>query len=249
MLTTYAPRVSAHPTRIGARRDIATIRVLVVHTSEGGETATAAEGLARFISTPRTETNLASYHYIADHDQVIPVVPDNYVAYANAGANHDGLSICHPGRAAQTSEQWDDEASSAQREQVARWLADKSAEHGIPLVKITATELVNGARGVCGHVDVTKAYKRSTHTDPGPNYPWDRLIDRARQLANPPTPPDQDGDDELTQDQANQLQGAFVAADKALQIIVQLDARLSALEARWDETVAKAVRAGYGLPT
>lgn len=230
MIATYAPRVAAHPTRTGVKRDVGIIRLLVVHTSEGGEGDLSAEGLARFIATPRTATNLASYHYIADHDRVIPIVPDDHVAYANAGANHDGLSICHPGKAAQTAAQWGDESSRAQLEQVARWLADKAAEYHIPLVKITATELVTGDRGVCGHVDVTKAYKRSTHTDPGPDYPWLQVIARARQLAQPQ--PDPDGDDELNQDQANQLQGAFVAADKALQIVTgQVLPALAALTA------------------
>lgn len=179
---TYAPRVPAHPTRTGARRTL-TPRLLVVHTSEGGEGPTSAEGLAGFIASPATSGNVASYHYIADHERIIPIVPDDYVAYANAGANHDSLSICHPGKAGQTTTEWADPASAAQIEQVARWLADKSDEYSIPLDWLDPSAVFAGTRGVCGHNEVSKAFKRSTHTDPGTSYPWALVLGRARQLS------------------------------------------------------------------
>ena len=87
----YAPRVPAHPTRTGTART-SPIRLLVVHTSEGGEAPAAAENLAAFIARPRVQNadgswNLASYHYIADNDRVIPVVPDGFLANAAGGGN------------------------------------------------------------------------------------------------------------------------------------------------------------------
>lgn len=197
MFTSYAPRVAAHPTRTGAKRATSPIRLLVVHTSEGAELDISAEALAKFIATPRTATNLASYHYIADWNRVIPIVPDDYVAYANAGANSDGLSICYPGRAGQSAAEWADPASTAQHEQVARWLADKSAEYHIPLVKLDAARVLAGARGVCGHLDVSLAYGRSTHTDPGPFFPWTQVIQQAERLLAPPIPAPVEEDDDV----------------------------------------------------
>jgi hypothetical protein len=191
MFTNYSARYPANPTRVGVRRTNRP-NLLVVHTSEGGELAVSAEALARFIQTPRTATNLASYHYITDTESVIPVVPDGFVAYAAAGGNAQGLHICHPGRAGQSRDDWFDTNSSGMLEQVARWLADKSAEYDIPLNKLTTVQVARGAPGVCGHVEVSQAFGKSTHTDPGKGYPWDWVIDRARALRDPApdtTPP------------------------------------------------------------
>lgn len=190
MFTTYAPRVAANPTRTGVQRDTSAIRLLVVHTSEGSENTTSAEALASFIATPRTSTNLASYHYVADTDDVIPIVPDNFVAFANAGANSDGLSICYPGTAAQNADQWHDANSDAMHEQVARWLADKTVQYRIPLIQLGTEQVKAGARGVCGHNEVSQAFHQSTHTDPGPSYPWAFVLNRARQLLAAPNPED-----------------------------------------------------------
>ena len=187
---TYAPIKRAHPTRTGAHRSTAAIRLLILHTSEGSEGLISAENLTVFIASPRSATNLASYHYVFDTDCVRPCVPDDYVAYATGGANHDGLAACYPGKAYQSAAEWNDEISNLQHEQAARWLADKALQYGIPLVRLTPAQIVAGQRGVCGHVDVTNAYHKSTHTDPGPHFPWDKVIDRARQFTSPidPTP-------------------------------------------------------------
>lgn len=193
--TTYAKRCPAHPTRCGAKRDVGGIRLLVIHTSEGAELPTSAEALARFIGTPKTvdpltgkTINVASYHYIADTDCVMPVVPDDCVAFANAGANHDGLSICYPGKAGQSIDQWHDANSDAMHEQVARWLADQSRRYKIPLTRLSAGDVKAGRRGVCGHNEVSLAFKASTHTDPGPSFPWAAVLERARRLLAPPIP-------------------------------------------------------------
>lgn len=187
-MTVYAPRVPAHSTRTGVKRTTP-ILYLVVHTSEGGETLPAAEQLAAYIATPRTADNLASYHYIADTDRVIPVVPDNYIAYAAGGGNANGLHICHPGKANQTAEQWGDANSADQLEQVAQWLAEKATQYDIPLRHISPGELQAGKKGVCGHVDITNAFHKTTHTDPGSGYPWPTVIARANAIAAPPAKP------------------------------------------------------------
>ena len=187
-MATYAQRMSANPTRTGAHRGTDGIRWLVIHTSEGGEGLTSAENLAAFIQTPRTSTNLASYHYIFDTDRIIPIVPDAWIAYAAGGGNAQGLHACYPGKAGQTPEQWADNVSSAQHEQAAQWLVDKGREYDIPLVKLGADDLRAGKRGVCGHHDVSLAFKKSDHTDPGKAYPWTTVLGRAQQLAAPPVP-------------------------------------------------------------
>jgi hypothetical protein len=46
----------------------------------------------------------------------------------------------------------------------------------VPKVRLSAADLVAGKHGVCGHVDVSRAFHQSDHSDPGPNFPWDEFM-------------------------------------------------------------------------
>ena len=50
---------------------------------------------------------------------------------------------------------------------------------------LVAADLVAGRRGITGHVEVSRAFKRSDHWDPGPGFPIESFLDdvRARQQA------------------------------------------------------------------
>jgi hypothetical protein len=179
--TTYGPRCDVHPDRYGATRSTSGLRLLVVHTSEGSEGSSSAENLCSFLTSQGDRFNAdgsrygASYHYLTDTDRVLPAVPDNVVAYSAAGANHDGLHVCIPGKAAQTREQWLDTISAGYIGQLAQVMTDLAARYTIPLRRLSVADIIEGKRGYCGHHDISLAYRRSTHTDPGPLFPWDRL--------------------------------------------------------------------------
>lgn len=170
-------------------------RLLVVHTSEGGETANAAENLCSFMGTKGDRLNTAtgnwygaSYHYVTDTDEsLIPAVWDNVVAFAAAGANNNGIHLCIPGKAGQTRTQWLDADSTAHIRSLAWGMERKAAEFSIPLRRLTVAQVRDGVAGYCGHADVSKAFGQSDHTDPGSAFPWDVL---AKFLAPDPPPPD-----------------------------------------------------------
>jgi hypothetical protein len=42
----------------------------------------------------------------------------------------------------------------------------------VPIVLLSAADLVAGKHGVCGHDDVSAAWHQTNHSDPGPNFPW-----------------------------------------------------------------------------
>jgi N-acetyl-anhydromuramyl-L-alanine amidase AmpD len=65
-------------------------------------------------------------------------------------------------------------------ERAARLTADVCARHGIPLRRLRAVDLVADKRGVTGHADVSAAFHRSDHWDPGPDFPWTRFLRSAR---------------------------------------------------------------------
>ena len=64
--------------------------------------------------------------------------------------------------------------------------ADAAAQHclkySLPPVKLTDKELDAGHRGIIGHDQATRVYRKSTHTDPGPNFPWPRFVGMVQAL-------------------------------------------------------------------
>jgi hypothetical protein len=53
------------------------------------------------------------------------------------------------------------------------WIGEEAARYRVPLVKIGADDIVAGRSGVCGHGDCSAAGAGGSHSDPGPNFPWD----------------------------------------------------------------------------
>ncbi len=184
----YGPRTNVHSSRHGPVKNTKNI-LIVLHTSEGGEQTFSAEALSRFMETPRSGTNLASYNVVFDTDQVIPAVPYNVVPYAAGGGNSVGVHGCFPGRAGQTREDWLDDTSFAMIRQAALWILDVHAELGIPIKRLTWQEVKAGASGVCDHYDITRAFKKTDHTDVGPGFPWDVLFEEIGAV-QPPSKPD-----------------------------------------------------------
>jgi hypothetical protein len=186
------PRVTPHPDR--ASGALTAPRVIVVHTTEGGEGLASAEGLAGFCAGPktpifnqkgeRTGTNVASYHWVCDADSVIPLAPENVIANHAAGANGFSIGICLTGKAGQTAAEWADEMSAPAVELAARLAGERAQALGIPLRRLSSDELKAGASGICGHINVNEAFHKTDHTDPGNDFPWDRFLALAHDQTN-----------------------------------------------------------------
>ncbi|QEM41576.1 lysin A, N-acetylmuramoyl-L-alanine amidase domain [Gordonia phage Forza] len=63
-------------------------------------------------------------------------------------------------------------------QQVARW----SKDYGIPLVVLSVADVKAGKKGICGHNEISLAFRQSDHTDPGPNFPKQWIVNRAKQI-------------------------------------------------------------------
>lgn len=143
-----------------------------IHTMEAPEKGTTAEAVANYFATTNTR---ASAHYNIDSDSIVQSVRDNDVAYAAPGANRHGLHIEHAGYAAQSPAGWDDQYSQDMLALSAKLVADKCREYAIPPIRLSPADLKAGLKGICGHIDFTKAFGGS-HTDPGGNFPWDDYL-------------------------------------------------------------------------
>jgi N-acetylmuramoyl-L-alanine amidase len=151
------------------------IDLLVFHDMEYPETPEGAEWCAGFFAAATAPR--ASCHYSVDSNSIVQSVRDPDVAWHAPGANHNGIGIEHAGYAKQSRTEWLDPYSRAELAKSATLFARLARLYFIPLVRLTPEELRSGARGLCGHADVTSAFgPPGGHHDPGINFPWDVFV-------------------------------------------------------------------------
>jgi hypothetical protein len=149
--------------------------LVVIHSTEGGRKKGAARAVAGWFGGKQAPK--ASSHYVVDDDEVIACVKEEDVAWAAPGANKTGIQIEVCGYAKYTAEEW---LSGNLLQRVAGLVADICRRHQIPAEKIGPAELLAGRRGITGHVDASKAWKKSSHFDPGVHFPWPEFIEMVR---------------------------------------------------------------------
>ncbi len=120
-------------------------------------------------------------HNCVDADSITQSVKEEYVAWHAPGANRVGIGIEMCGRAAQTPEQWDDDFSRSVLRRTARLTAALCRRWNLPVQFVDAAALKYNVRGITTHAEVTKAFKQSTHTDPGKHFPMDEFLRLVRE--------------------------------------------------------------------
>jgi hypothetical protein len=193
----YSTLGPPHPDRVGARRLLPPLWI-VLHTSEQRlEGPNAARDLARYITSPGDRTTSSggrygsSYHDVVDVGRVVwRTVPHDRVAFSAPGANTQGLHVCMPGRAGQDLAGWSDGYSTALIDTLAAYIVDQAEAYDIaPLMPLTVADLQAGRGGVTDHYRIGRAFGRTDHTDVGSAFPWDRLADAVQALIRPTPPP------------------------------------------------------------
>lgn len=173
----------ASPNRYAGRASA--VEVIVIHTMEAPEGAATAEQIAAYFAKPSTR---ASAHVCADSDSLVRCVADQDTAWAAPGANANGLQLELAGYAKQTAAEWADAYSTAMLELAAQQCAEWVRKYGIPVRHLTVAELKAGRMGFVAHDDVSKAFGKSTHWDPGPNFPWGPFLARVSALVSGAVP-------------------------------------------------------------
>jgi N-acetyl-anhydromuramyl-L-alanine amidase AmpD len=137
------------------------VRLIVIHTAEGALTYKA---LGNYFANPASE--VSSHTGIDDTPGVIGeyVKPDRS-AWTAGSVNGYSVQTELCAFAGWSAAEWD--RHPVMLENCAQWVAEEAARYGIPLVR-------SSSNGVCGHVDVP-----GDHWDPGPNFPYDRVISMA----------------------------------------------------------------------
>jgi N-acetyl-anhydromuramyl-L-alanine amidase AmpD len=156
----------------------APVRLVVLHTIEIVEIAAAAERCAAYFASVTKPQ--VSAHYCVDSDSVVQCVPEADTAFTAPGANHDGVHIEMAGYARQTAAEWADPYSVAMLDRTALLVADICKRHDLPAQLVDESGLLGGTKGITTHAFVSRAFKRSNHTDPGPSFPMEKFLQAVR---------------------------------------------------------------------
>lgn len=146
---------------------------------EKGETA---EAVARYFQRKSTK---ASAHYNVDNNSIVQCVRDIDIAWGAPGANHNGLHIEHAGYARQSSAEWDDPYSRDMLRLSTNLCADLCRKYGIPPVWLSPADLRAGKEGITSHHNVSLAFGKSSHTDPGQAFPHAKYVQMVADILSP----------------------------------------------------------------
>lgn len=145
------------------------VDLIVMHSMEAPEKGTTAEAVASWFAGKHAPK--ASAHFCLDNNSIVQCVKVGDTAWHAPGANANGIGIELAGYARQTPEQWKDRFSTDMLELAANLTAHLCVKFDIPIEYVDEEGLKAGKRGITTHWDVTKAFKKSTHVDPGPHFP------------------------------------------------------------------------------
>ena len=157
------------------------IKWIVLHSMEAGEASSTAENVAAWFAG--SSAPMASAHFCIDNDSIVQCVRVRDVAYHAPGASRHGIGLEHAGYARQSPDEWADPYSAAMLARSAKLAAYLADLCGIPVEYVDREGLKAGKPGFTTHNEVTYAFRKSTHTDPGKGFPMDSYLDAVRAAA------------------------------------------------------------------
>lgn len=175
----FLSRIARTPARWYTNASRRRVDRIVLHTMETPETPTIAERLGAWWSG--TTAPKSSAHYGVDTDSIRQYVLDEDIAWHAAGDNTNTIGIEQAGYAAQTYAQWRDHGSQAMLELSSRLTAALCIKWDIPPRYVDAYGIRRGERGITTHDAVRLAWRKTTHTDPGPHFPMPEYLSKVRE--------------------------------------------------------------------
>lgn len=156
----------------------------------------AASGTAKYF---QMASSGGSAHYITGIDSEEHCVKDSVVAWhAPPNIHSIGVEITadggdlsayrsHPEHA-YTRDQWLSPEVWPAVVRAANRVKELCERFDVPKVRLSVNDLKAGKHGICGHVDVSYAFRQTDHSDPGPNFPWDKFMEIVTGKTTKPVP-------------------------------------------------------------
>jgi hypothetical protein len=144
---------------------------------EASENSQRAESTAAYFADPADNRQVSS-RYCADNDSVVQCVDLDDVAWTvgNRPGNYRGINWELSGFAQQSRDQWLDSFGRAMLAKAAPLMKSDSGRFNIPVRRCSVADLQARKAGYTTHNDLRLAFGVTTHTDPGPNFPFDYLF-------------------------------------------------------------------------
>lgn len=145
----------------------ATVLYIFLHTEEGGSNAVQ-------LANSGNGSGAFSYHNIIDNSTRVAMVDTDYGSWSVLDANAYSINYCFAGsRAAFSRQQWIDGYRNAIR--IAAWTAVEDIKKYNRIGRVVNPRPYPRGKVPCvaDHYFVTKVLGIGTHTDVGPNFPWD----------------------------------------------------------------------------
>lgn len=153
-----------------------TITRIVIHDEEYPEKVNAAREVAQFFAHQAHGNNGSSAHVCVDDKEAIGCVHEKDRAW-HAPPNAGSLGLEHSGYSHQTAADWADPYSESMLHVSAKVVADMCKRHTLPVIWLSVEDLIAGKKGITSHNNVSLAWRQSSHTDPGPNFPVQHYLD------------------------------------------------------------------------
>ena len=145
---------------------------IVIHGTVSPCERGGAKNVARYFQSSSAG---GSAHYVVDPGETVACLKETVVAWhAPPNTGSIGVELCDPQKG--SSSRWRDDNHEAMLKRAAALVRQIAARWNIPLRRLTVAEVKAGKHGICGHVDVSKAFSQTDHTDPGSGFPWDHFM-------------------------------------------------------------------------
>lgn len=184
MATRFSPPAPTYlgPAKFhGGAQRITPLKRIVIHGTVSACVPGGARAIANYFR--KTVTRPSSAHYVIDPLEVVQVVGDHQIAF-HAPPNTDTIGVEHCDPVAGPAARWSDANHSAMLRLSAETVARLCLAYDLPIRRVGPVGLRLGRRGITGHADVSKAWKQTTHTDPGADFPWRLYLDLVQRAAD-----------------------------------------------------------------
>jgi len=160
----------------GYTKVVSTKRYIAIHATANDASAENEMSYAR----TRTDNAKTSAHYYVDSDSIVQGIDTKYQAWhaGSATGNARGIAYELTGTNGKSRASW---LASLAWPKLARQIALDCAEHGITPRLLTIAQMQDGkSTGIVTHDMMRRAWGGTDHTDPGPNFPMDHLIEMVK---------------------------------------------------------------------
>jgi hypothetical protein len=154
-------------------RNYSDARLIVMHTAEGARTYS---DLGHFFQNPN---NAVSSHVGIDDtlDTIGEYVTRGNKAWTQADYNYVAVAAELCGFAAWTRDEWMNHHHNMLRN-AADWVREECDRAGLPITALSDAQAQGSSKGCCQHINLGAG--GGGHVDCGPGFPWEYVLDLAR---------------------------------------------------------------------